>query len=320
MQRLRLRQAIISLVMTYSSILLVDVAIVHATTSTQGTPSFSASQPLQINSQKTHTIGTRNLLTLNGGSSNVASMKTQRQPYAYKDHDFVIPTVKEQPRYVQRYFDSRSSQRARANTTSSVHWITLALTAVAFSKALFQRLKNPAVGAYDVDDDNGIVSEINDKEDDIDAASSSTENRSTDFTAIPPAWKEQYDHLIVEASSLREQLSMIQQMLEKQKSEPVPEVVDNNTDVQSTGTVDDAASTTAEIESLKESIQHWKKIAKVNEQKTSNAIQIERQNSIQQLEQLKMEMLQMAEHERVAMMKEFTSMIHELRESLRSQT
>ena len=137
---------------------------------------------------------------------------------------------------------------------------------------------------------------------------------------IPPAWKEQYDHLIVEASSLREQLSMIQQMLEKQKYEPVAEAVDNNTDVQSTGTVDDAASTSAEIESLKESIQYWKMIADENEQKTSNAIQIERQNSIHQLEQLKMEMLQMAEQERVAMMKEFTSMIHELRESLRSST
>ena len=296
------------------------VAIVHATTSTQGTPSFSISQPLHVNSQKTNTIGTRNMLALNVGSSNVASMKTQRQPYAYKDHDFVIPTIKEQPRYVQHYLGSRSSQRTRAIATSSVHWITYALAAVAFSKSLFQRFNNPTVVDYDVDDDDGAVSEVNDIEDDIDEASSSTENRSADFTMIPPAWKEQYDHLIVEASSLREQLSMIQQMLEKQKYEPVAEAVDNNTDVQSTGTVDDAASTSAEIESLKESIQYWKMIAEENEQKTSNAIQIERQSSIHQLEQLKMEMLQMAEQERVAMMKEFTSMIHELRESLRSST
>ena len=89
-------------------------------------------------------------------------------------------------------------------------------------------------------------------------------------------------------------------------------------DIQTSASVEDTAAMETEIESLKESVQHWKRVAEMNKQQMSDAIQVERQNSIQQFEQLKQEMLQMVDQERIAIMKEFTGMIQELRDSLKN--
>jgi hypothetical protein len=217
--------------------------------------------------------------------------------------------------------------------SSSTHWIVLTLTAVSFSKALFYKLNNYFRPTTIIDDDKGndgdvsTVLESTRIEEGVDVIPSATDNESFDSSILPPEWKEQFDHLTLEATSLREQLSTIQQLLEKQQLEQLeksvssPEIMEDNEDNQTTDSVKETvAAMTTELKSLKESVQYWKRVAEMNEQQISNVVQVERQNSIKQLEQLKMDMLQMVDLERVAMMKEFTSMIQELRESIHIQT
>lgn len=333
LHRLRLRNAIL---LTQLSIFWASILIVHASTNAHGSPSFSTSQTTKIDSHKDDSASANKILALNVGSSSIGNnVQSQPQPYLYKDEDFVIPTIKQQPRYIQRHLNPQLSKRVRSIATSSAHWIALTLTAVSFSKALFYQLNNSfrltTVASDDDCNDSDIsttVLESTNIEEDIDVIPSTTDHLSADSNVMPPEWKEQFDHLLVEATSLREQLSMIQQMLEKQQLDQPeklvssPEIIEDNADIPMTDAANDIAiaAMTTEIQSLKESVQYWKRVAEMNEQQITNVVQVERQNGIQQLEQLKIDMLQMVDQERVAMMKEFTSMIQELRDSLHSQT
>ena len=335
LQQLRLRRSIAF--MTYSTILLAGVWMVHASSSTQSSSQFSISQPTQMKSLKNDILGSQKLLALNVGSNTSAQSHLHLQPYPYKDEDFVIPSIKTQPRYIQRYTKPKSTRRIHSMNTAPVHWIAITLAAISFSKVLFHKFTNSTMNKNslrpttemedDVDDQNDPdrLLESTSIEEDIDVVSPMADVApSAESSTVPPEWKEQYDHLIVEATSLREQLSEIQQMLEKQQAEQLdatvsaPENIDDNNDIQTSGSVEDTAAMETEIESLKESVQHWKRVAEMNEQQMSDAIQVERQNGIQQFEQLKIEMLQMVDQERIAIMKEFTGMIQELRDSLKN--
>ena len=137
--QLRLRQAIIG--MTCATILLAGAMMVqvHASTSTPSSPSFSISKPTK-------------LLALNVGGSTVGTsmvslQQLHQQPYPYKDEDFVIPTMKEQPRFIQSYMNPQAIQRTRSITSSSTNWIILALTAISFSKALYEKLTKSNMNA-----------------------------------------------------------------------------------------------------------------------------------------------------------------------------
>jgi hypothetical protein len=101
LHRLRLHNAI---VMTCLTMFFASVLIVHASTNAQGSPSFRVSQPAQIGSRRGDSSGGNKLLALNvGSSSTIGNEPSLQQRYPYKDEDFVIPTIKEQQRYIQSY-------------------------------------------------------------------------------------------------------------------------------------------------------------------------------------------------------------------------
>jgi hypothetical protein len=301
---------------------------------------------------------TNKLLALNvgGGSTTTSIVQSQQQhqlqPYPYKNEDFVIPTIKRHPRYIQRYIN------AQTQSSMTTKWIAIALTAFSFAKAFYYKWTNstmesnislqPTIGIGNDDyssssDFNGVLESNDDSDSDLSSVleSASTEEdigtaptlidqQSVNSSTIPPEWKEKYDHLMAEATSLREQLSVIQEMLDKKQSETLQEMVsspessDDKGDISTSNNADalseELTVMATEIQTLKESVQYWKRVAEMNEQQISNIVQVERQNSIHQMEQLKMDMLEMVDTERTSTMKEFTSMIQELRDSLNGQT
>jgi hypothetical protein len=336
--------------MTYSIVLLLVAILVCASTSSQNSPSFSVSKPAPINSHIRDGIVANKLLALNvGGSTGTAGsvvQSQQLQPYPYKDEDFLIPIMKDQPRYIQRYLNPQATHQIPPISTLSPNWIVIALSVLSFSKALYLKLmtnstvntnsvqRTTVIGNDDDDKNNDYnnafekaSAEGDNKEGDTDVVSSTTDTHAGESSTISPEWKEQYDHLLVEATSLREQLSTIQQMLEKQQAESLEATIssskiidgDNSDSPTTSDNVGEIAAMVAEIQSLKESVQYWKRVAEMNEQQISNIVQVERQNGVQQLELMKTEMLEMVDTERNAMMKEFTNMIQELRDSLKSQ-
>jgi hypothetical protein len=115
-----------------------------------------------------------------------------------------------------------------------------------------------------------------------------------DEDSLQVNWEEQYKNLTVENVSLQEQLVRT--------------------------TYVDKPAVNGKLQTLSESVEYWKRVAKINEQETNKAIQMERKNSARLLEQLKADLIRLVEQERSVLLEEFHSMVVQLRESLITET
>jgi hypothetical protein len=271
----------------------------------------------------------------------VASITPQQQYIS--DEDFVIPTAREQPRYIQRYMNKVKSIRpndvsfCKTNSHSETTMVLISLAVLSFSKAvhrtltnnkhikftilqrvenlrntIFHPCKGPATTIINSDADDDIDDNIESSvprnttgtfEERVKIETSSVDD-SDSSSRID--WKSKYDDLIIETAELQQQLFNMTQTLQQLEMQSISSEDSNHNEKENA----------VDVQSLHGTIRYWKRVAQMNEQEVSNIVKTERQSSINQLEQLKSEMLRVVEQERSTMYNEFHSMVQELRGSL----
>jgi hypothetical protein len=267
----------------------------------------------------------------------LVALTASTQQKHFCDEDFVIPTTKIQPRHLQRYIHKvRSLSPANGsycntNTQSKTEFLVIVLAMLSFSrfayhnlndnkvcKSIFQqliklrnilsyRIKRPVTSVVDdivdltVPWNSTIVA-------DEPAKILTTSADTTDSASLSLVidWKKQYEDLVTETAILQQKMLHMTQLLQQKEIQSTAAENGNYNDTESL----------SEIQSLNDTIQYWKRVAQMNEQQVSTVLKTERQNSIKQLEQLKLEMLNVVEQERTNMYNEFHSMVQQLRESL----
>jgi hypothetical protein len=229
----------------------------------------------------------------------------------FKDEDFVIPHINKVP---------KSSQLFGTHLDSSNILFILSVAAISLSKFVYHEVFSkgkysdlqikPLLRKIRVNS-KGLFKRIVHAQDVPKAvAMEGADTLNVDGTIVSEDplqshWEEHCKKLAIENASLQEQLLHVRELLKQ-----------HQTGTSSSQTHDDDMK----IQTLSESLQYWKRVAKMNEQQANSMIQAERRNSELQLEQLKADMLHLVEQERSSLLTEFQNMVAQLRESLLADT
>jgi hypothetical protein len=268
-------------------------------------------------------------------------------PYPYQDEDFTIPQVRSRP-IRQRIAQSKTTATTKsklqspplspttiAATLSNHQWFIVTWTTISIIKVLLHNYisnemwKNlriwgdpllnrvptwithrlvgnttiasattPPPNDQDDDDDFVVVVQGDEKKEMVIEEEDDDEEADPSWTS----WADRYHDLLMETTTLREQLD--HRTLPVEPPSPPPQNEEEKEEMIQT------------IQTMNETLHYWKRVALMKDEQIQRVLQAERQNSIQQLEQLKTDMLRVVEQERAALLLEFQNMMTQLRESI----
>jgi hypothetical protein len=277
-----------------------------------------------------------------------SSTKITVTPYPYQDEDFIIPQVRSRP-IRQRIAQSKTTAATKSKLQSPplsaatiaatisnhqlfiVTWTTISIIKVLLHNYISnEQWKNlriwgdpllnrvptwithrlvgnttiasvttPPPNDQDDDDDFVVVVQGDEMKDMV------IEEEDDDDEEADPSWTswaDRYHNLLMETTTLREQLD--HRTLPVEPPLPPPQNDEEKEDMIHT------------IQTMNETLHYWKRVALMKDAQIQRVLQAERQNSIQQLEQLKADMLRVVEQERAALLLEFQNMMTQLRESI----
>jgi hypothetical protein len=278
-----------------------------------------------------------------------SSTKSTVTPYPYQDEDFTIPQVRSRP-IRQHIAQSKTTASTKSKLQSSPlstttiaaiisnhQWFIVTWTTISIIKVLLhnyisnEKWKNlriwgdpllnhrvptwithrlvrnttiasattPPPNDQDDDDDDCVVVQGDEVKDMVIEEEDDDEEVDPSWTS----WADRYHNLLMETTTLREQLD--HRTLPVEPPPPPPPQND-----------EEKEEMIQTIQTMNETLHYWKRVALMKDEQIQRVLQAERQNSIQQLEQLKTDMLRVVEQERAALLLEFQNMMTQLRESI----
>jgi hypothetical protein len=237
--------------------------------------------------------------------------------YNYKDEDFTLPQVQYR-RSTPMNIATKASQPPMLGGTKrdSLHQLCFAsILVVSLSKVFSHRANGTHIDVRIIQQwlrnirDHGVVrrrtphTPQTSPEEASSVGATIPANEDDDENAPRPVedWEERCRSLVAENAALRDQLLQL------------PEEDSPSSSLAPSDGIPDVEE---QFKMLQETVDYWKRVAQMNAQQTDSEVQAERRHGARQLEQLKADMVQLVEAERAALLKEFQSMVEQLRESL----